>query len=76
MRVVTHRVGRLVLAPALVAGVAMVWAVVLPSAAGASAPAGPEPAGASAAPVEPGGAVLGPAVAYLREADGTVRRIR
>lgn len=73
MHVVTHRVGPLVLAVALVAAV---LAVVWPTSAGAAAPAGPGPTGVAATTDGTGGAVLGPAVAYLREADGTVRRIR
>lgn len=81
MRVLTDRVAGTaaasVLAPVLASVLALgALGVLLPTSAGASGPARPVPTGAAEAHHGGGEAVLGPAVAYLREADGTVRRIR
>lgn len=74
MRVLTVRAGSTVLGTALAAGV--LAALTLPGTAGASLPAAQVDAGVLVAPATTGGAVLGPAVAYVRDPDGTVRRIR
>ena len=83
MRVLTR--GRVALAPALVAGTvalalttfggtsAQAAAPTKATTTGVVAPAGHGPAAAGPRSAV---AVLGPAVAYVREPDGTVRRVR
>jgi len=84
MRVLTR--GRVALVAALVAGTT---ALALPAAAGSGAGPAPDAAAVTTGPhaVHPGqpagqasdttvGVALGPAVTYVREPDGTVRRLR
>ncbi len=75
MRVLTRVTGAAL--PPLLALVLAGWgsATWQPTPAGGSGPAESDPAVTQVAEGN-GGAVLGPAVAYLREPDGTVRRIR
>jgi hypothetical protein len=51
-------------------------ALALPASAGTPAPAGVPPQAQVGAPATTSGVVLGPAVKFVRDSDGTVRQVR